>query len=103
MQDRDREYTPTRVAAAALAALILAAAAGCDQSEPPPPPVAPTGPAERAGRQIDDAIQQSGARAQTALDQAREGLAKAASEAAARLEAASEALESKPSPQDANH
>jgi len=97
-------------------ALVMLIAAGCDQSEPPPP----AGPAERAGKQIDAAIQEGSARAQSALDQAndnmekagasidnavdraKEGLAKAADAAAERLEAASESLDSKPASEDAS-
>jgi uncharacterized lipoprotein len=69
--------------AAVLAALAVAVTAGCSEPQPP-------GPAEKAGKQIDQAVEQAGQKTETAVEKAKDYTGEKLKEAGKAMERAGE-------------
>jgi len=72
-----------RTYAAVLAALAVAVAAGCSEPQPP-------GPAEKAGKQIDQAVEQAGQKTEAAVEKAKDYTGEKLKEAGKAMERAGE-------------
>jgi hypothetical protein len=69
--------------AAVLAGLVVAVAAGCSEPQPP-------GPAEKAGKQIDQAVEKAGQKTEAAIDKAKDYTSDKLKEAGKAIERAGE-------------
>jgi hypothetical protein len=69
--------------AAVLVALAVAVTAGCSEPQPP-------GPAEKAGKQIDQAVEKAGQKTEAAVDKAKDYTSEKLKEAGKAIERAGE-------------